>query len=114
MKLKEETGLSVYQIMQEIQPCSYLDKDGRALTPNFTMPEDRYIDFNNVRGDNYNISPEKRQAIIDRFNEVGIIKLCEERQFSIQDIFGVRLCNATLAQIAGWRRKAREAKKNES
>ena len=110
MKLKSETGLSVYEIMQEIEPCSYLDTSGRALTNQFTPIEDRYIDFNNVRG-SIELPKEKLAAIKARFDQVGIKIMCEEKDYSIQDIYSARLCKATLDQLGGWRRKKRREEK---
>ena len=113
MKLCRETGLSVYQIICEIEPASNLDKSGRAVSNQFTAPEERYIDFFNVRGTK-DVPKEKLDAIKAAFDLVGIKVLCEGKDYSILDIYNSRLCKASYDQMSGWRRKSRELERGKN
>lgn len=111
MKLMAETGYSIYQIMEQIEPCSYLDTSGRALTPNFMPVESRYIDFYNVMHKPEDISDEEKKLIIDLYNSIGIKRICEETSISIRKLYILKLCKSTRNQLYSWRSKAMKNKK---
>jgi glutamate synthase domain-containing protein 2 len=108
LKLMSDTGYNTYQIMEEIEPCSYLDTSGRALTPNFLEPEVRYIDCNFLRKDD-KASDKEREMIIKLYNEIGLERVCKETKTSIRKIYDVGLEKVSRDKMYEWRNSKDES-----